>query len=213
MQLIETYAARKALRERQRQRKEKVDVARSSSRVKQLIKINSAELYPFSKLLQVSLLLHRHYLRASLHLYILRFHEQARDGMPSFFDFQQGNETRGPATDSSPLLGRFRAVPDAQRHGNRSHRNSLLGLWTGRGSGVFNTDEDGEDLSDTEDMGRLRRWGRIQRDLWLEPRQAVVARLVDKWWSRWTLLAVLPAALVSCNNITSLVNGHIRRED
>jgi hypothetical protein len=58
-------------------------------------------------------------------------------------------------------------------------------------------DDDEDDLADSEDMGRLRRWGRIQRDLWLEPRQAVVAKLVDKWWSRWALLAVLPAALVS----------------
>ncbi|CZR55337.1 uncharacterized protein PAC_05224 [Phialocephala subalpina] len=122
--------------------------------------------------------------------------------MPSFFDFQQGNETHGPATDSSPLLGRFRAVPDAQRHGSRSHRNSLLGLWIGRGSGGYGSvfasnddDDDEDDLADSEDMGRLRRWGRIQRDLWLEPRQAVVAKLVDKWWSRWALLAVLPAAL------------------
>lgn len=126
--------------------------------------------------------------------------------MPSFFDFQQGNETRGPANDSAPLLGRFRAVPDAQRRGSRSHRNSLLGLWTGRGSGrgygsVFGAEDDDEDdLADTEDMGRLRRWGRIHRDLWLEPRQTVVARLVDKWWSRWALLAVLPAALVSCRS-------------
>lgn len=121
--------------------------------------------------------------------------------MPSFFNFQQGNENRGPTHDSSPLLGRFRAVPDAQRHGSRSHRNSLLGTWTGRGSGwgygtVLGADDDDSDILENEDMGRLKRWGRTQRDLWLEPKQAVVARLVDKWWSRWALLAVLPAALV-----------------
>lgn len=46
-------------------------------------------------------------------------------------------------------------------------------------------------------MGPLKRWGRTQRDLWLEPKQAVVARVVDRWWTRWAVLAVLPAVLVS----------------
>jgi hypothetical protein len=124
--------------------------------------------------------------------------------MPSFFDFQQGSESRGQANDSSPLLGRFRAVPDAQRIGRRnSYRNSLLGSFTaGRGFGygaVFGNGDDSDegDLLESEDMGALRRWGRTQRDLWLEPKQAAVAKLVDKWWSRWAVLVVLPAALVS----------------
>ena len=123
--------------------------------------------------------------------------------MPSFFAFQQGTESRGPANDSSPLLGRYRAVPNVQRHGRRSHRNSLIGSLTGgRGFGygaVFGDAEDSDegDLLEREDTGALRRWGRTQRDLWLEPRQAAVGKLVEKWWSRWTVLAALPAALVS----------------
>ncbi len=129
--------------------------------------------------------------------------------MPSFFDFQQGSER--PTTDSSPLLGRFRAVPDAQRLGRRSsHRNSLLGSFTaGRGfgyGGVFgngNGSDEG-DLLENEDMGSLSRWGRTQRDLWLEPKQAAVGKLVDKWWSRWAVLVFLPAALVSYTKCTVL---------
>ncbi|KAG4411702.1 hypothetical protein IFR04_015156 [Cadophora malorum] len=126
--------------------------------------------------------------------------------MPSFFAFQQGTESRAPAIESSPLLGRFRAVPDAQRRARRSNSGGFLGsLTSGRGLGsryslVFGVagagdDSDEGDLVDGEDMGALKRWGRTQRDLWLEPKQAVVARVVDKWWTRWAVLAVLPAVL------------------
>ncbi len=127
--------------------------------------------------------------------------------MPSFFAFQQGTESRAPVSESSPLLGRFRAVPDAQRRARRSNSNSLLGSLTGgRGFGgryslVFgnadDNDSDEGDLVDGEDMSALKRWGRVQRDLWLEPKQVAVAKVVDKWWTRWAVLAVLPAALVS----------------
>ena len=55
----------------------------------------------------------------------------------------------------------------------------------------------GDDGEDEDDRGRLRRWGSWQRDLWLEPKQSAVARVVDKWWRRWGVLVVLPAALVS----------------
>ncbi|EKD18185.1 uncharacterized protein L3040_007645 [Drepanopeziza brunnea f. sp. 'multigermtubi'] len=124
--------------------------------------------------------------------------------MPSFFAFQQGTESRAPASESSPLLGRFRAVPDAQRQARRSSSHGLLGNFTGRNFGgryslVFgNADSDDSDegsLLGGEDMGALKRWARTQRDLWLEPKQAVVAKVVDKWWTRWTVLAILPAAL------------------
>ncbi|CAL3972399.1 unnamed protein product [Diplocarpon coronariae] len=125
--------------------------------------------------------------------------------MPSFFAFQQGTESRAPTSENSPLLGRFRAVPDAHRQPRRSLSNSLLGSFAGRGLGgrysslVFGNaaghDNDEGDLVDGEDMGALRRWGRVLRDLWLEPKHAVVAKVVDKWWTRWAVLAVLPAVL------------------
>ncbi len=108
--------------------------------------------------------------------------------------------------DSSPLLGRYRAVPDRQRQTRRRSSNNLLGSFRtgglyGWGYGaVFgdaDDDSDDSDLLETEDMGRLRRWGRVQKDLWLEPKQAAVAKLVERWWSRWTVLVFLPAALVS----------------
>jgi len=35
------------------------------------------------------------------------------------------------------------------------------------------------------------------RDLWIEPKQQAVTRAVERWWVRWVVLAVLPAALVS----------------
>lgn len=123
--------------------------------------------------------------------------------MPSFFAFQQGSDSRGPSYDASPLLGRYRAVP-------RRHRSSsFLGFSpTGRGLGVgygslfVNRDEDGEDADGDDDdenegLGALSRLGAILRDLWIEPKQAVVARTVRRWWMRWFVLAVLPALLVS----------------
>lgn len=128
--------------------------------------------------------------------------------MPSFFAFQQGTESHGSNNDSSPLLGRFRAVPDASR---RLHRNSLslLGRFAagnsfgreierGYGAVFGGLGGDGDDdVVEGEDMGALRRWGRVQKDLWLEPKQAAVAKLVGRWWTRWLVLVVLPAALVS----------------
>ncbi|RDL33307.1 Uncharacterized protein BP5553_08746 [Venustampulla echinocandica] len=125
--------------------------------------------------------------------------------MPSFFAFQQGSDPRGATTDSSPLLGRFRAVPNAQRFGVRTQRsvlftNSTAGRGLGRaygaifGNGDGSDSEDG-DLSDDDEEGIIRRWARTSRDLWLEPKQPAVARAVDKWWSRWAVLAALPAAL------------------
>lgn len=127
--------------------------------------------------------------------------------MPSFFAFQQGSESRGPNhNDSTPLLGRFRAVPDTPNR--RAHRNSLslLGSFSagrslGRGlDAVFGSlsGDSGEGEDDGEDIGRFQRWTRLQRDLWLEPKQSAVAKVVDKWWGRWWVLVILPAALVSC---------------
>lgn len=121
--------------------------------------------------------------------------------MPSFFAFQQGSESRGGNNDSSPLLGRFRAVPP------RSHRNSILGFSpTARGLGftsgygaIFgHGSESGSEGEGEEGGGKVKKAGRLMRDLWLEPKQAVVTKAVERWWNRWFVLAVLPAALVSC---------------
>ncbi|KAF4636467.1 hypothetical protein G7Y89_g1609 [Cudoniella acicularis] len=130
---------------------------------------------------------------------------KSSNGMPSFFTFQQGNDPRGATNDSSPLLGRFRAVPDSQRNANgrRSHRNSLLpnfttgiGFGAAYGSVFGNGDgDDSEGDSDDEDLSAIRRFARTSRDLWLEPKQLAVGRVVDKWWSRWAALVFLPAGL------------------
>jgi hypothetical protein len=122
--------------------------------------------------------------------------------MPSFFDFQTGSEARRLSDSSSPLLGRFRAVPTAHQRRSRG-RGTLFGGYYGYES-VFgheddspSEDDDDDDDDDDEDDGLLRRCGHKLRDLWLEPKQAAVARAVRWWWSRWVVLAVLPAALVS----------------
>jgi hypothetical protein len=129
--------------------------------------------------------------------------------MPSFFQFQTGTESRvRPNTDSSPLLGRFRAVPDTSgRRRSRGYSGSgLFGTFSAAriGYGVVfgggsedsdNEDEDGEGEGGLN--GVLRRWARKGRDLWLEPKQVAVRRAVDRWWSRWAMLVLLPAALVS----------------
>ncbi|KAL1898522.1 hypothetical protein Sste5346_003426 [Sporothrix stenoceras] len=50
---------------------------------------------------------------------------------------------------------------------------------------------------------RVGRWvrrtvyraGRHLRNLWLTPKNATVRRAVDRWWSRWALLVIVPAVL------------------
>ncbi|KAK0391958.1 hypothetical protein NLU13_1456 [Sarocladium strictum] len=136
--------------------------------------------------------------------------------MPSFFQFQQGTEShvRPPAHDTSPLLGRFRAVPPRP---GVARRPSQLGLLAnnGRGSvhvgygaaalfaaGLEDSDDSDDDVSSIDSMEGHGGWGRWQRrwkrwvvDLWVEPRQAAVKRTVDRWYSRYGLLVFLPAAL------------------
>lgn len=41
-----------------------------------------------------------------------------------------------------------------------------------------------------------RLWRACALDLWVAPRQAAVAKVVDAWWSRYGLLVLLPALLV-----------------
>jgi hypothetical protein len=115
--------------------------------------------------------------------------------MPSFFTFQTGDSTRA-TNDSSPLLGRFRAVPNAHRNSLLGRRRSILGVGYGSVFGAIGGAE--SDDSEDEDGNRgWRRWGRLMRDLWVEPKQGAVARAVERWWWRWVVLVVMPDALVS----------------
>lgn len=113
--------------------------------------------------------------------------------MPSFFDFQQGTESGSrPGQDTAPLLGRFRAVP-ASRLGKRNSVGDLLGRLRGNSFGY------GAVFGAIIDDGRTGGEGGLRRafkDLWLEPKQEAVRNIVDRWWWRWGVLVVLPAALV-----------------
>ncbi|KAF6833375.1 hypothetical protein CPLU01_05569 [Colletotrichum plurivorum] len=129
--------------------------------------------------------------------------------MPSFFQFTQGNESRTRLTsDSSPLLGRFRAVPPQSDPPGRRRRSSTLGLFTSnnRGSvyvgygallsaaGLENPENEASRVG-WEDLSLWQRtWQRI-KDVWVEPTQSAVKSVVDVWWSRYGVLVVMPAAL------------------
>ncbi|PFH57984.1 hypothetical protein XA68_14308 [Ophiocordyceps unilateralis] len=118
----------------------------------------------------------------------------------SFFQFTQGTEAHTRPNDSSPLLGRYRAV--LPRHGHRGagrlSANDRLG---GRGSvhvgyGALMAAELAEDDDEEQQQHAdpsLRAW---LLHLWVVPRQSAVKRVVDRWWSRYGLLVVLPAVLV-----------------
>lgn len=143
--------------------------------------------------------------------------------MPEFFPFIPGTETsrtaRQHASDASPLLGRFRAVP---RNQQRRHSASALGLLSnGSGSGSRGSvhvgygaliaselgrapddDDNDNDIYDGNDgVGRAHKAYRVVRrnveDLFVAPRQTAVKRVVERWWTRWGVLVFLPAALVS----------------
>jgi hypothetical protein len=138
--------------------------------------------------------------------------------MPTLFQFTQGTESRARFhPDSSPLLGRFRAVPRPDLGRRRSSHglfSSLRGsVHAGYGSvlssgfglgGENNDDSDSDSGSDgslfEEDVPRWQIWWRwtVKKafDLWIEPRQAPVKRVVDKWWSRYGVLVGMPALLV-----------------
>ncbi|GAO15247.1 uncharacterized protein UV8b_04197 [Ustilaginoidea virens] len=137
--------------------------------------------------------------------------------MPSFFQFTQGTEACVRPSDSSPLLGRFRAVPP--RPGSSRRRSSQLGLLSdrlstlsgdGRGSvhvgygtlvaaqvaGEAADDEAADRDGDARTSSALTRlWQGWVLDLWVNPKQAAVKRMVDRWWTRYGLLVFLPAAL------------------
>ncbi|TWU71592.1 hypothetical protein ED733_002505 [Metarhizium rileyi] len=140
--------------------------------------------------------------------------------MPSFFQFKQGTESRVRPNDTSPLLGRFRAVPP--RPGLAQRRSSQLGLLSGRTSGLSDgrgsvhigygalvaaqlageqdadADADADAIVDDYDDDRSiweEVWHGWVMDLWVNPKQIAVKRMVDRWWSRYGLLVFLPAAL------------------
>ncbi|KAH6692627.1 hypothetical protein F5X68DRAFT_59710 [Plectosphaerella plurivora] len=140
--------------------------------------------------------------------------------MPAFFQFTQGTESRSrPQPDASPLLGRFRAVPPPLTRRPSAGALGLLSSAIGNGRGSVHIgygsilaaelDDEAEiqaamnDDDDDEGSGNGRaRWAlfwaktwRGTRDLWIEPRQVAVKRLIDVWWKRFGVLVFLPAAL------------------
>lgn len=134
--------------------------------------------------------------------------------MPSFFDFQQGNESRSsPAQEATPLLGRFRAVP-GQRRGRAESVGRLLS--NGYGSIFFggilghrlSAGEEGDEADlDGDEEPPPAGWASAKRMvtiLWIQPQQGAVRRCCERWWSRWSVLVVLPAAAVSYASIDVL---------
>lgn len=149
--------------------------------------------------------------------------------MPNFFEFIPGTETsraaRQHASDASPLLGRFRAVPRSHAQQQPSHHtrrqrasssSQLAALLSagGRGSvhvgygalvtaalGSDDESDNGFYDSDEDSAGWVERTGRTVgrnvQDLWVAPRQSAVRRVVESWWRRWGMLVFLPAGLVS----------------
>jgi hypothetical protein len=63
--------------------------------------------------------------------------------------------------------------------------DGLLGPSAGSGRG--------DDIA----RGWKKNWKRSVVDLWIRPQQGAVRRCLDRWWSRWGVLIVLPAAVVS----------------
>jgi hypothetical protein len=69
------------------------------------------------------------------------------------------------------------------------------------GYGAFDAHADG-DTDDSEyefeDDRTIwqRAWQRWVLDIWVHPRQSAVKRVVDKWWSRYAFLVLMPALLV-----------------
>ncbi|KAK0657143.1 hypothetical protein B0T16DRAFT_452631 [Cercophora newfieldiana] len=60
----------------------------------------------------------------------------------------------------------------------------------GEGNGLLTGQPGGVKMART-----LRRWARKIDDTWVNPKAGAVRRAVDRWWSRWGVLVVLPAVL------------------
>jgi hypothetical protein len=97
----------------------------------------------------------------------------------------------------SPLLGRFRALPASGDRRNR--RRSVGDLFAGfrRHSASYGTVDDEAHDGDLQEEGL--EWPGLSKVkyLFIEPRKEVVRAVVEHWWSRWILLIILPASIVS----------------
>ncbi|KAH8906137.1 hypothetical protein BR93DRAFT_928747 [Coniochaeta sp. PMI_546] len=143
----------------------------------------------------------------------------------SFQQGSETNQARLNAAEASPLLGRFRAVPRPQQPGpsglsprrSRSTSAAQLSLLSAgyRGSvhigyGALltaeledqeddDTDDEAEYYADDGRWARLAWWSRRlwkrAEDTFVTPKAVVVKRLVDVWWTRWTVLVVFPALM------------------
>lgn len=123
--------------------------------------------------------------------------------MPPLFSFSEGREPAGP--DSTPLLGRFRAVPGPSL-GKKKSKGEFFGS-VGYGS-LFRSrsEEDGGGRAgegrgdggrgDAEADGGWRAWEWV-RDVWVRPRGEVVGRVLGWWAARWIVVVGLPAGIVS----------------
>ncbi|KAK5992661.1 hypothetical protein PT974_06076 [Cladobotryum mycophilum] len=133
--------------------------------------------------------------------------------MPSFFQFTQGTESRVRPTDSSPLLGRYRAVPPRPGIGRRRSQLGLFSNQPGARDSIhvgYGALVAAELEAEAEHDRRLRAanydiedglsiwewvWEKWILDLWVDPRASAVKGVVDRWWSRYGLLVFLPALL------------------
>jgi hypothetical protein len=130
--------------------------------------------------------------------------------MPSFFQFQQGTERRARGSDAeSPLLGRFRALPNIS-HSIRRRTGSvgnLFSAWTraggGSGYGTVRRENDEDSVLDSDDEEDTRGWIWTIKSVFVDPKPAVVKRLVHSWFGRLGALVILPALVVSTRLSTS----------
>lgn len=158
--------------------------------------------------------------------------------LPNFFSFEQGSERAQGRyqNESTPLLGRFRAMPGGpgRRRESDDHQGLLSAGWRGsvhvgygalmaaaaEGGGEFDEsgseeedDSEGDGMLDSGFLGAgtiqertltrrvmVKKFNRARRRLyytWVHPKASVIRRAVEHWWSRWFVLVVLPAFLVS----------------
>ncbi|RKF63407.1 Uncharacterized protein OnM2_025076 [Erysiphe neolycopersici] len=126
--------------------------------------------------------------------------------MPSFFNFQEDAESGGPVNEATPLLGRFRAVPNTNRSlGKNSFKHRISHGFPGLR--LQNTDylkihinaarrySHDSCATGAKDLGRINRWGNIMKNFLLEPEPKIVRKVVEQWWSRWVILIILPSTL------------------